>query len=365
MKQLLLLTFTLLFASSGWAQTCTPDAQFAGNPPGLYPAGPLGPTCELTAPKTIVSLTDTVVTVTNPFPITATLFITRMKVTGVTGLPTGLQFGTDVMGSADQDAPWGYWDNTGTPPSQTAALGCGYVYGTGGDWDAAIGGGPNNDGEYPLVFQVDAYVASADPAGVGAFIGLPTWVSLIDPGLGGGNFIIYDTLVVASDYADISTSISGDSNVEPGSSYTYSVPQDPNVTYNWTVTNGAIQSGQGTNQIDVIWSGNGNVEVDLTDDGCSGEDNLAVTAITTGLDEVAGINASIYPNPGNGLFNLQVESTNTLLVRVLDVSGKVVISESLAGSNLYTLDLQNTPSGVYILELESDSGRTFKRLIKN
>ena len=97
-------------------------------------------------------------------------------------------------------------------------------------------------------------------------------------GLGGGNFIIYD-IGGCFRLADISTSISGDSNVEPGSSYTYSVPQDPNVTYNWTVTNGTIQSGQGTNEIDVVWSSSGNVEVDLTDDGCSGEDNLAVTAI--------------------------------------------------------------------------------------
>lgn len=365
MKKLLLFTFSVFISAAGFAQTCTPDAQFAGSPAGLYPLGPLGPTCELIAPKTIVSLTDTVVTVTNPFPITATLFITQMRINAVSGLPAGLQLSTDVIGTADQDGPWGYWDNTGTVPNQTAAFGCAYVFGSGGDWDAAVGGGPNNDGEYPLVFEVDAYVESSDPAGVGAFIGLPTWVSLIDPGLGGGTFVIFDTLVVPTDYADIATAISGDSNVEPGTAYTYTVPQDPNVTYDWTVTNGAIQSGQGTNEISVIWSGSGNVEIDLTDDGCSGEDNLAVTAITTGLDEVAGINASIYPNPSNGEFNLRVERTDVLLVRVMDVSGKVIMNKQFAGSNLYNLDLQNSPSGVYILELESESGRTFKRLIKN
>lgn len=363
-----LLSISMLFVATAFsfAQTCTPDPQYAGSAPGLYPAGPLGPTCELTAPKTIVSLTDTTVSVTTPFPITTTLFITRMKVTEVTGLPPGLEFATDVMASADPvEAPWGIWENTGTIPNQTAALGCGYIFGTGGDWDAAVGGGPNNDGEYPLVFQVDAFVQQADNPGVGGLIGLPTWVSNINPSFGGGNFVIYDTLVVPTDYADISTTITGESNIEPGSTYVYSVPQDPNVTYDWTVLNGSIESGQGTNEIEVIWSGNGVVEVNLTDGGCEGADGLPVTAITTGLDEVAGTNASVYPNPSNGEFNLRVANTDVLQARVVDVSGKVILSQQFAGSNLYSLDLNNVKSGIYILELESETGKTYKRLIKN
>jgi hypothetical protein len=214
------------------------------------------------------------------------------------------------------------------------------------------------------VFEVDAYAETSQNAFVDNFVGLPAWVSSIDPGLGGGSFFILDTLVVASDYAEISTSITGDANVEPGQTYTYSVPQDPNVDYNWTVTNGAIQSGQGTNEIEVIWNGSGNVEVDLTDDGCSGEDNLDVMAIATGLDEVAGINASVYPNPSNGLFNLQLENADLLTVRIIDVSGKVLRTQQLSGSTLHILDMMNAPTGVYILELESEEGKTYKRLIK-
>ena len=345
------------------AQTCSPDGQFAGSPAGLYPAGPLGPTCELTAPKTIVSLTDTFVTGI-PFVGSATLYITRMRINSVAGLPTGLQVSTDVIGTADQDGPWGYWDNTGTVPNQTAAFGCAYVFGAGGDWDAAVGGGPNNDGVYPLVFEVDAFVAEADPAILG-FIGGPQWVSTIDPANGGGTFLILDTLVVPSDYAEITTAISGDSNVEPGTTYTYSVPQDPNVTYNWTVTNGTIQSGQGTNEIEVVWSGSGDVEVDLTDGGCSGTDNLDVMAITTGLDEIAGISVSVYPNPSNGLFSVRLDNSENLTARIVDVSGKVLRTIQLSGSTIHTLDLQNATSGVYILELESSKGKTFKRLIKH
>ncbi|MBI1286972.1 MAG: T9SS type A sorting domain-containing protein [Flavobacteriales bacterium] len=363
MKHILLFA-AVLFSFGSFAQTCTPDANYSGAPAGLYPSGPLGPTCELIAPKTIVSLTDT--TMYNAtISQNVTLYITRMRINSVSGLPSGLALSTDVMASADANGPWGYWDNTGSVPNQTAAFGCAYVYGTGGDWDAAIGGGPNNDGAYPLVFEVDAYIQSTNPAGIAAFIGAPTWVSAVSPSLGGGAFFIYDTLVVASDYANISTTISGSTNVDPVTQYMYSVPQDPNVTYAWTATNGTIVSGQGTNQVTVEWNGSGNIQVDLTDGGCQGTDNMDVTANPTGLDEVAGISASIYPNPNNGVFTLRIGATDAISVRVMDVSGKIISSKQFNGSALYSFDLQDAPAGVYLMEIETEQGRTFKRLVKN
>lgn len=366
MKRLLLSTLSIFISITGFSQTCTPDAQFAGESPGIYPATPLEPSCDLTAAKTVISLTDTVVEAPSPLggTITVQVFIDALRINEVQGLPAGLTLETDVMGSATLDAPYGIWLNAGTVPNQTSSVGCAFGYGTNGDWDALVGGGPNNDGVYPLTFIVDARVAQTIPD-VSAF-GLPngSWLSE-NASLTGGAFSIVQSLVVPADYADISTTISGDSNVEPGTQYAYSVPQDPNVTYNWTVTNGTIQSGQGTNEIQVIWNGSGSVDVDLTDGGCQGTDDMTITAITTGLDEVSGINASVYPNPSNGFFNLQLDNTESLTVRILDVSGKVLRSETLAGSTVYRLNMENAPVGVYILELKTEQGKTFKRLIKN
>jgi hypothetical protein len=363
MKKLFLSLSALFIAAAGFSQTCTPDVNYAGYGPGLYPQGPLGPTCDLIAPKTIVSLTDT--TVPSPIGGNVTLFITRMRINSVTGLPAGLSLSTNVMSSADANGPWGYWNNTGTVPNQTSALGCAYVVGAGGDWDNAVGGGPNNDGEYPLVFEVDAYIASTNPTGIASFIGAPTWVSLVSPSFGGGSFMILDTLIVPADYADISTTITGSSSVDPSSAYTYSVPADPNVTYSWSVTNGTINSGQGTNSVSVTFNGSGSVSVSLTDGGCQGTDTKNVTANPTAIDEAAGINASVYPNPSNGIFNLQLERTDALSIRIMDVSGRIIRSEQLAGSTLYSIDLQSAKVGVYTMEIETAEGRTFKQLIKN
>jgi hypothetical protein len=361
MKKLLLFTAAVFTAAGAFAQSCNPDGAYANSSPGLYPLGPLGPTCDLVAPKTIVSLTDTVVP--NPLGGTLILYLDAMRVNSVTGIPAGLSLGTDVEASIDVNAPWGYWYNSGTVPNQTSALGCAFVYGTGGAWDAAIGGGPNNDGSYPLVFEVDARINSTSPD-FSAFIPNGTWVSAVNPSFGGGSFYILDTLVVGNDYANISTVITGSGNVDPLTAYNYSVPQDPNVTYNWTATNGTIVSGQGTASVMVEWNGSGNIEVVLTDGGCQGVDDMDVTANPTGLDEIAGINASVYPNPSNGIFNLQLDNTDALSVRIIDVSGRVLRSNTLSGSTLYSLDMQSAPVGVYILELETTEGKTFKRLIK-
>ncbi|MCF8275365.1 MAG: T9SS type A sorting domain-containing protein [Flavobacteriales bacterium] len=362
MKHILLSFSALLIAASSWAQ-CTIDPQYANAAPGLYPQGPLGPSCDLIAQKTIVSLTDTLIDTGVLGVLTA--YIDQLKVDSVYGLPAGLDLHTDIE-TAAPPYNWGTYVNQGTVPNQTSATGCAYIAGSQGAWDAAIGGGPNNDGEYPLVFVIDARIHSTNNGTANLVIGVPAWVSAVSPNFGGGRFYILDTLVVASNFADISTSISGSSNVDPSTQYTYSVAQDANHTYDWNVTNGTIVSGQGTNSIEVTWNGSGSVEVDVTEGAaCSGSDALSVTANPTGMDEVAGINASVYPNPSNGIFTLRLETTDAIHIRIMDVSGKVVRTEKLAGSTLYTIDMQDARIGVYVMEIETAEGRTFKKLIKN
>jgi hypothetical protein len=58
--------------------------------------------------------------------------------------------------------------------------------------------------------------------------------------------------------------ISGNTIVPPNSEINYNVPIGNNgTTYNWNITNGTIQSGQGTNAISVIWNASGAAKVAL------------------------------------------------------------------------------------------------------
>lgn len=64
----------------------------------------------------------------------------------------------------------------------------------------------------------------------------------------------------------------------------YSVNANPNYTYSWTVTNGILISGQGTNGIEVAWTsaGTGEVQLIAQDQGCADTvtKSIAVTDTT-------------------------------------------------------------------------------------
>jgi len=362
MKKHLLVVIALVSSMGTMAQNCTIDPQYANAAPGLYPVGSLGPDCDLTAAKTIVSLTDTLID-TGVLGI-VTAYIDQLKVDSVYGLPSGLDLHTNVE-TAAPPYNWGVYLNSGTVPNQTSAIGCAYVSGAQGSWNSAIGGGPNNDGVYPLVFVIDARINSTSNPLANSVIGTPAWVSAISPNFGGGRFYILDTLVVASDYADLDATISGANNVDPNVQYFYSVTAYPGATYAWNVFNGTIVSGQGTATVAVQWTGSGTIECEMVSDACYGVEPYTVTANAVGLDEVAGINASVYPNPSHGIFTLQLAGTDAINIRIMDVSGKVVRAERLAGANLYTIDMTAVEAVVYVMEIESAEGKTFKRMVKN
>jgi hypothetical protein len=70
--------------------------------------------------------------------------------------------------------------------------------------------------------------------------------------------------------------IIGNPNITPFNNYTYAVTSVVGNTYNWTVTNGAVISGQGTSVVSILWGQNGPYQVTLSEsDGtCSGSSVL-------------------------------------------------------------------------------------------
>jgi hypothetical protein len=75
--------------------------------------------------------------------------------------------------------------------------------------------------------------------------------------------------------------ITGPSPVCEGQTDTYSTPEIPGNSYEWTVDGGVITEGQGTHQIKVRWtrSGTGTVTVKetITATGCSDTDTKTFT----------------------------------------------------------------------------------------
>lgn len=97
--------------------------------------------------------------------------------------------------------------------------------------------------------------------------------------------------------------------------------------------------------------------------------------VITNIENTPGTIAAslaVYPNPSNGgtttiIYDLEKDVT-TALLNVIDLSGRMVYSETLKpDAGLYTLSLNTTifQPGMYLLNLEVDGNRTQQKLIVN
>jgi hypothetical protein len=133
---------------------------------------------------------------------------------------------------------------------------------------------------------------------------------------------------------------------------TYTYPNTVGSTYNWTVTNGVIVSGQGTNSIEVMWanSGIGSVSVVETNGtNCSGDVvNYDVVIIPTDVEELSN-SLIVYPNPATTDLTLQVK--NEMIgsdFAIYDELGKVVLRDKILSTN-QNISTNNLSNGNYIL----------------
>jgi hypothetical protein len=108
-------------------------------------------------------------------------------------------------------------------------------------------------------------------------------------------------------YSIVNTSvISGPLNPTQFQTVTYSVNPTSGSTYNWTLVGGTIESGQGTNSIDVKWTNSGMISFSVLEtdvNGCVGEEVTFVINVI--ISSIQNINTN-----------------NTQLTKITDVLGR-------------------------------------------
>jgi hypothetical protein len=90
---------------------------------------------------------------------------------------------------------------------------------------------------------------------------------------------------------------------------------------------------------------------------------LQDVSLCTGLYQIASVDndLSVYPNPSNGNFNINVTSLSQ--VTILNLLGKVIYAEQLdVGVN--SINLNQFANGIYLLKSESNGYMKTIRLIK-
>jgi hypothetical protein len=76
---------------------------------------------------------------------------------------------------------------------------------------------------------------------------------------------------------------------------------------------------------------------------------------------------TIYPNPTNGIFNMDFKN-EVKSIRIVDILGKVVYSEKVASKTIEatkSIDLSNLNNGLYIVSITNDNGTSNYKVILN
>ena len=82
------------------------------------------------------------------------------------------------------------------------------------------------------------------------------------------------------------------------------------------------------------------------------------------------IRLSVYPNPTNGLFNVQFDGLNgeNVLLTITDAQGRSVVDRQLNGvfgSSLEEINLNQVEGGMYYLTVVANGYRTTTKIIKH
>jgi type IX secretion system substrate protein/VCBS repeat protein/FG-GAP repeat protein len=81
-----------------------------------------------------------------------------------------------------------------------------------------------------------------------------------------------------------------------------------------------------------------------------------------GIEKFDGSNEiNIYPNPNNGSFVIETNSTEKQTMQIYDINGKLVLNQTINGKT--NIDASNLADGVYNISLLSNDGITNKRVV--
>ena len=137
-----------------------------------------------------------------------------------------------------------------------------------------------------------------------------------------------------------------------------------NATFKWLDCDNNLSVIEGENNQSFTATRSGNYSVEIKENGCT-YTSRCFSILTVGLSENDYAATSLYPNPNNGIFTIDLGKNyeNTEL-KVLDISGHLVHSLFLESTNKLKINL-NEPAGIYFIELKyGDQEARFKLVIK-
>jgi len=83
--------------------------------------------------------------------------------------------------------------------------------------------------------------------------------------------------------------------------------------------------------------------------------------LTSGLEDVAGIDVDIYPNPASSFVDIRLENSTMQNIEVIirNTLGQIIRTSVFSSSNLIRMNLENIEAGYYLIEIKSDKQLIF------
>jgi len=101
----------------------------------------------------------------------------------------------------------------------------------------------------------------------------------------------------------------------------------------------------------------------LSDHGTNPHDVTTLTRTALGIEDFTLNAAAVYPNPSKGIFTIQSKS-NLNKVNVYSQTGAFVKTIELqSGEKSIEINLKGLQTGIYLLELQNDSEKSWKKII--
>lgn len=104
---------------------------------------------------------------------------------------------------------------------------------------------------------------------------------------------------------------------------------------------------------------------------CKGADSLTYYFPEQDCDDISGIHEypkakeqsqlSLYPNPTSNYLHISSKDISIKNINIKNTLGQVVFHNKLNGEQLFTLDIQNWESGIYLIQVESSTGKIFRK----
>ena len=162
--------------------------------------------------------------------------------------------------------------------------------------------------------------------------------------------------------------IQGQEQIETGLIFNYQVDQLNHLNYFWECTGCTFLSNNLTAMVSTLWPNqmlDPRLSVIITDSSCSDTLYKFLRFFPLSVQEEAAHKIKIYPNPGSGLFMLEMEAEAIAdKLKITDAVGREVPFEyRQSGRFQWEIQLLDPQSGLYLVNLQHLKGKSVLRLV--